>query len=147
MLLLWNILRTYYELSPYILRQNLIIHSHFYPSLKTWLPSSSISDISDCKNIRQKFLWITGFVVIISVSVLLFLLSARFRPQSSKLLVFSRLLGLKLLNGCLVVWANKLSVFQHSSLAYCITVATDQSSFYEIHSLAISVNIKVYNQV
>ena len=38
------------------------------------------------------------------------------------------------LNGCLVVWPNKqiLSV----PLTYCILLVKDQSTFYEIHSLA-----------
>ena len=80
-----------------------------------------------------------------------------------------------LLNGCLVVWPSKQTqrkkcpntefflvrkslftqwnfksiavIFQHSSLTYCILPAKDQSSFYEIHSWHICINIKAFNRV
>ena len=38
-------------------------------------------------------------------------------------------------------------IFQHSSLTYCILLVKDQSSFCEICSLAICMNIKVFNWV
>ena len=39
------------------------------------------------------------------------------------------------------------SIFQHSLLTYCIPLVKDQSSFYEIRSLAISIKIKAFNRV
>ena len=38
-------------------------------------------------------------------------------------------------------------IFQHSLLTYCISLVKDQSSFYEIRSVAISIKIKAFNQV
>ena len=57
-----------------------------------------------------------------------------------------------MLNSCLLVLPNKeiLSAFlrfQHSLLTYFIPLVKDQSSFYEIRSLAICINIKVFNWV
>ena len=46
-------------------------------------------------------------------------------------------------------WQNKqISViFQHSSLTYCIPLVKDQSSFYEILSTAICINLKAFDWV
>ena len=38
-------------------------------------------------------------------------------------------------------------IFQHFSLPYCIPLVKDQSSFYEIHTQDICINIKVFNRV
>ena len=38
-------------------------------------------------------------------------------------------------------------IFKHSWLSYCILLVKDQSSFYEIRSLAIRINIKAFNRV
>ena len=51
-------------------------------------------------------------------TTLSFLYAARVRPQPWKLLIFSRFLGSKLLNGSLVVWPSNLYCKEYSNFQY-----------------------------
>ena len=78
-----------------------------------------------------------------NVTNLLLLISNYDHAPSSKLLVLSRFSGPKVPQWLL--WPNQ-EFFQYSS-SYDIPLVKDESNFYEIPSLAISINIKSLNRV
>ena len=75
-------------------------------------------------SVRELAGWGTVSLVIFRESkttwrtTLSFLYAARVRPQPWKLLIFSRFLGSKLLNGSLVVWPSNLYCKEYSNFQY-----------------------------
>ena len=76
-----------------------------------------------------------------------FLKETMVMPQPSKLIVFSRFQGSKLLDGFLIVWPNKIFLRLLAFFIDCIPLGKYQSSFYEICILAICIKIKSFNRV
>ena len=80
----------------------------------------------------------------------LFFISNQCQAPATTLLVFSRILGVKVALRLFSTLTKQTNfkctpvVFQHLALAFSILLVKDESSFYEIHSLAICINIKTF---